>query len=293
MKDFYQIQELARLFSLHPDTLRYYEEKGLLHPARGENHYRLYGIQDICTLNIIRSLRDLGMPVERIGAYLRGRSVEATLNFIDEEQALLRQRMEELETARKETECRRQRLLRYAAAQAGVVAVKAYPPRPYVFLREDVILEGEIDFLLKKLEKKHQDYVKIIGNQCMGAALDPVSLQQGVYNHFSRVFFLTGPDRPHDAALPAGEYAALFYRGPYTALETHCRALVQGIAALGLAPAGPPLELYRIDAHDTNQEDEYLTELQMPVRGGGGCGVPEKMPGKERSSEKTWRSQRC
>ena len=49
MKEFYQIHELAKLFDLCPDTLRYYEEKGLLHPVRGENRYRMYGIQDVCS----------------------------------------------------------------------------------------------------------------------------------------------------------------------------------------------------------------------------------------------------
>ena len=33
----------------------------------------------------------------------------------------------------------------------------------------------------------------------------------------------------------------------------------------GRRPAGPPLELYRVDAHDTNREEEYVTELQMRV----------------------------
>lgn len=60
MKDLYKIHEIAKLFGLHPDTLRYYEEKGLLHPERGENGYRMYTIQDICTLNIIRAQRELG-----------------------------------------------------------------------------------------------------------------------------------------------------------------------------------------------------------------------------------------
>lgn len=265
MKDYYQVSELARLFSLHPDTLRYYEEKRLLHPERGENGYRMYSIQDLCTLNIIRSLRELGMPVERIGAYLEGRSVESTLDFIEEEQALLRARMDQLEEARRESEQRRQRLLRYASVEAGAVTLADHPPRPYVFLREDVILEGEIDFLLKKLEKKHQDYIKIIGNHCMGAVLDETSLTQGVYNHFSQVFFLTEAAKPHDDALPPGRYASLLYRGAYTALEGHLHTLVDGVKALGLHPVGAPLELYRVDAHDTNREEEYLTELQLPV----------------------------
>ena len=107
MKQFYQIHELAKLFDLCPDTLRYYEEKGLLHPVRGENRYRMYGIQDVCTLNIIRALRELGLPTRAIRAYLERRSVGETLALLDREEALLRRRMAELEAALEEARARR------------------------------------------------------------------------------------------------------------------------------------------------------------------------------------------
>lgn len=265
MKQFYQIHELAKLFDLCPDTLRYYEEKGLLHPVRGENRYRMYGIQDVCTLNIIRALRELKIPTRAIRTYLERRSVGETLSLLDREEALLRRRMAELEAALEEARARRARLEQYRAAEAGRVFFRQEEARPYVFLEEDIILEKEIDFLLKKLEHRHQDYLKIIGSQCMGAAVDEEWLSHGVYNHFSRVFFLTEPGLPHDDALPAGEYACLYYRGAYDRLEEHCGVLLAGIAAAGRRPAGPPLELYRVDAHDTNREEEYVTELQMRV----------------------------
>ena len=278
MKQFYQIHELAKLFDLCPDTLRYYEEKGLLHPVRGENRYRMYGIQDVCTLNIIRALRELKIPTRAIRAYLERRSVGETLSLLDREEALLRRRMAELEAeqqlrrrmaeleaALEEARARRARLEQYRAAEDGRVFFRREEARPYVFLEEDIILEKEIDFLLKKLEHRHQDYLKIIGSQCMGAAVDEEWLSRGVYNHFSRVFFLTEPGLPHDDALPAGEYACLYYRGAYDRLEEHCGVLLAGIAAAGRRPAGPPLELYRVDAHDTNREEEYVTELQMRV----------------------------
>ena len=266
MKQFYQIHELARLFDLCPDTLRYYEEKGLLHPVRGENRYRMYGIQDVCTLNIIRALRELNLPTREIRAYLERRSVGETLSLLDREEELLRRRMAELDEAMREAENRRARLERYRNVADGQVELVAEAERPYVFLEKDIILEREIDFLLKKLEQRHQDYLKVIGSQCMGAAVDEDSLSRGVYNHFSRVFFLTEPGLPYDDALPAGEYARLYYRGSYDRLEEHCRTLLAGVEAAGRRPAGPPLELYRVDAHDTNREAEYVTELQVPVR---------------------------
>ena len=179
MKQFYQIHELAKLFDLCPDTLRYYEEKGLLHPVRGENRYRMYGIQDVCTLNIIRALRELKIPTRAIRTYLERRSVGETLSLLDREEALLRRRMAELEAALEEARARRARLEQYRAAEDGRVFFRREEARPYVFLEEDIILEKEIDFLLKKLEHRHQDYLKIIGSQCMGAAVDEEWLSRG------------------------------------------------------------------------------------------------------------------
>lgn len=265
MKEFYQIHELAKLFDLCPDTLRYYEEKGLLHPVRGENRYRLYGIQDVCTLNIIRALRELDLPTKEIGAYLECRSVGETLELLAREEELLKRRMAELEAARKEAEDRRRRLEQYRAVEAGRVELIQEPERPYVFLEKDFILEKEVDFQLKRLEQRHQDYIQVIGSQCMGAQVDEESLKKGIFNHFSRVFFLTSPGLPYDDVLPGGEYARLYYRGEYDRMEEHMGTLLAGIRAAGRVPEGAPLELYRIDAHDTNRSEEYVTELQVKV----------------------------
>lgn len=65
-----------------------------------------------------------------------------------------------------------------------------------MFLEEDIILEKEIDFLLKKLEHRHQDYLKIIGASVWGRRVWRSGWSRGVYNHFSRWFFLTEPAAP-------------------------------------------------------------------------------------------------
>ena len=266
MKDLYKIHEIARLFHLHPDTLRYYEEKGLLHPLRGESGYRMYTIQDVCALNDIRSLREQDLPTEDIRAYLERRSVEETQSLLDRQESLLEEKLASLRAARQEAWQRRKRLERYRAVPEGEVSVTGEAARPYVFLRENLILEKEIDFLLKKLEGRHQDYIKVIGSQTMGAVLDGESLKRGLWNHFSCVFFLTPPGGPRDALLPAGQYARLFYRGGYDRLDRHLEALFRNVRDLGLVPAAPPLELYRVDVHDTRHEEEYVTELQVLVR---------------------------
>lgn len=48
----FQIGEIARFFDVPTSTLRYWEDKGVLHPKKGiENHYREYTIEDLMTIS--------------------------------------------------------------------------------------------------------------------------------------------------------------------------------------------------------------------------------------------------
>lgn len=54
----YSTSVIAKIIGLHPNTVRLYEEWGLIHkPERRPNGYRVYDSCDISRLKIIRSLR--------------------------------------------------------------------------------------------------------------------------------------------------------------------------------------------------------------------------------------------
>lgn len=266
MKNFYKIHEIAELFHLHPDTLRYYEEKGIISPIRNSSGYRLYSFQDICTLNVIQSLRDLDISLDEIRLYLQKRSTHETLLFLQHEEWILQEKMKRLQKLKSEIENRENRLKHFQSISENQVKIIIMEALPYVFLQENIILEKEVDFLLKKLESKHQNYIKVIGSQTMGAFCDLKSLEKGIYNHFSSVFFLTSFKMPYDAVLPQGYYAQMFYKGSYNRLKKHLSKMKEEIRIQGFMPTGGPFELYHIDAHDTNIEDEYITELRIPVQ---------------------------
>lgn len=145
-----------------------------------------------------------------------------TLELLDREETLLRRRMAELEETCREAEERRERLERYRVVEAGQVAFLEEAERPYVFLEKDFILEKEVDFQLKRLEQRHQDYIQVIGSQCMGAQVDEESLKKGIYNHFSRVFFLTRPACPMTICCPAGSMPGCTTGGNTTVWRSIC-----------------------------------------------------------------------
>lgn len=61
------IHELEQMTGITRQNIRFYEKKGLLHPARNAaNNYRQYTQEDVETLRVIRILRRLDMPIEEI-----------------------------------------------------------------------------------------------------------------------------------------------------------------------------------------------------------------------------------
>jgi len=66
-----QIGKLGRATATKVETIRYYEQTGLLPPpARTQANYRQYGENHLARLSFIRRARDLGFPIERVRALL-------------------------------------------------------------------------------------------------------------------------------------------------------------------------------------------------------------------------------
>jgi len=60
-KPLYMISVAAELTGMHPQTLRVYEQKGLVSPGRSRGNTRLYSQADIERLNLIGKLTDEGI----------------------------------------------------------------------------------------------------------------------------------------------------------------------------------------------------------------------------------------
>lgn len=63
---FYDISDVCRLFRLSPNSVRYYESLGLIHPARTSGGRRKYSVEEMCMLLRIKSLQKLGLDLQTI-----------------------------------------------------------------------------------------------------------------------------------------------------------------------------------------------------------------------------------
>ncbi|MCR4956877.1 MAG: MerR family transcriptional regulator [Lachnospiraceae bacterium] len=62
-----KINQVEELVGITKKNIRFYEDKGLIHPERNlENGYRNYTLEDVEILNKIKLLRKLDIPIETI-----------------------------------------------------------------------------------------------------------------------------------------------------------------------------------------------------------------------------------
>ena len=96
-KPLYMISVAAELTGMHPQTLRVYEQKGLVTPGRSRGNTRLYSQGDIERLNLISKLTDEGINLAGVVRILdmRERQLERERE-IDELRARVRQLEEEV-----------------------------------------------------------------------------------------------------------------------------------------------------------------------------------------------------
>ncbi|WP_445357231.1 Cd(II)/Pb(II)-responsive transcriptional regulator [Microbulbifer sp. ANSA002] len=100
----YRIGEAAKQAGCKVETVRYYEQVGLLpQPLRSEGNYRLYSEAHLAQLRFIRHCRSLDMPIEDIRKLLTLREqprehcaeinalVDEHIDRVDSQMALLEQ----------------------------------------------------------------------------------------------------------------------------------------------------------------------------------------------------------
>ena len=91
------IKEAEKLTGVSSRNIRFYEQKGLVTPARNEeNDYREYSDEDIHRLKLIRALRMVEMPLEQIREVVDGKMELREAATLQKEQ--LEEKIKQLKT---------------------------------------------------------------------------------------------------------------------------------------------------------------------------------------------------
>ena len=263
MKQFYKIGEISKLYHIGSDSLRYYEKLGLLTPHRGENDYRLYTLNDLWRLNVIRDLRKLGFPMEKIQEFIESRNTENTRKLLSEELDEIEKQIQELEELTQNVKNRLDTLEEAVSQPLSIVQMKEFKERRCHIILQPYHTDEEMDMLIKQLLNKDKKNLYIIGNNRIGSLLPLTEAENGQFQNYAGAFII---DSKGASCFDAGSYLSVSYHGDSHQHQTYYPMLAAYAKEHHLEFDGPILELLWIDIHQSADVSEHITELQVKVR---------------------------
>lgn len=267
MKDYYKIGEISKIYGIGRDSLMYYEDIGILKPFRDKNGYRMYKLSDIWRLNLIKELRSLNFPMKKIKEYLDDRNIESTKEILNKEIILIDEKIEELlsykQNIMKRLDTINYELRNLKLYEIDLVYINKRKSRE---LNANITKDEEFDFLIQKLQKDYENRFTILGNNNIGSSFCLDKIKQGIYNEFKSVFcFLEDEEEIYNIIFNEGYYLTLTYKGKYKNNKHYINKMFKYIEEKGYKIISDPIEIYKIDIHETEDINEFITEIQIPV----------------------------
>ena len=267
MKDYYKIGEISKIYGIGRDSLMYYEDIGILKPFRDKNGYRMYKLSDIWRLNLIKELRSLNFPMKKIKEYLDDRNIESTKEILNKEIILIDEKIEELLSYKQNIMKRLDTINdELRNLKLYVIDLVYINKRKALELNANITKDEEFDFLIQKLQKDYENRFTILGNNNIGSSFCLDKIKQGIYNEFKSVFcFLEDEEEIYNIIFNEGYYLTLTYKGKYKNNKHYINKMFKYIEEKGYKIISDPIEIYKIDIHETEDINEFITEIQIPV----------------------------
>ena len=262
----YKIGMFAAMNHVTVKALRFYEEQGLLMPAliHPETGYRYYTLSQMAVLHQITALKLAGFTLEEIADINSG---------ADEEAVLLKKKAELLA---KVADLTRQiavvdsYLSKKKTRLSAPVLIKTIPETTVVFMR--IRLES-YDRLFERMPEMGALMEKAgctcaLPEYCFTGYLEPGYKDGDILVEIceSVVEAKKETGELHFKALPEIQAACIFHKGSYRTFPESYEAVLRYIEENGYEIAGEIRESYIDGVWNQDDESEWLSEIQVPVR---------------------------
>ncbi len=267
-----KIGDFSKLSRVSVRMLRHYDEIGLLHPAKIDpfTDYRYYREDQLPTVGRITALKDMGFSLADIV------KIMDIYEDRDQLERFFSTRQQELETELRETaqkltllDAARKRL-RKEEDMSYNVTIRTIPER-YAATVHMILPCYEDEGIIWGILAEETCRMNLIeANPCLCAVtfLDGEYKEENVEMMAWKTVKGTYPDTAHVKfqTLPEVTVASCTYQGSYTRIGDVYAAVVAWMDGNGYEPAGPMFNIYHVSPHETQNPDQFVTEVCYPVR---------------------------
>ncbi len=293
----YTVGQMAELCNISKKQLRYYDQNDILTPKYRDpaTNYRYYTEEQIEEILLLQELKSLDFPLKDISKTLAHRQLMPLREELEHRLYTLRR---ELEATQHKYNLTMDILVRVAkglnetsqkvaSEPTGRIEVVEFPARVILFTRYISHWNAKHLFISRRAELfKIAEELKVTvvganmaifpGDYLKQFSDDPAD-QMGDFEVCMNIVE-EGAHMPGSRVLGPFQAVSTIYVGHYQHMESAYLALEAYAAEKGLELAGTSLEEYLIGATMTENAEDYVTRLYLPLKGQNILGPEESLP---------------
>lgn len=270
-KQLFNIGEVAKMFHLSVSTLRHYEHIGLLKPEyiSPESGYRYYGTKQFEILNTIRYLRALDMPLNEITSFLNNKDIHVIEEKLNQQREIVVKKQQELKRIEQKINHRLYWLKDAKNEPLDTISMIELPCSRLVWLDYPQKIDGllDIETSIRQLDQSDKEAVIFLGK--VGLGISKENLLAKKYDQYDGVFLVLDQEDVYEGKtmhLPKMQCVRIRFCGSHQEAKKQYEKLIEYIEKNHLNITGFSRETTLIDYGITNNRDEFVTEICIPVR---------------------------
>ena len=267
----FKIGDFSKLSFVPVKTLRYYDEIGLLKPVRIDpfTGYRYYSAEQLPRLNCIIALKNMGLSLDEISVMTKNSlSPSRIRDLFIKKKVELQQRIGEEQTRLNRVEKLLERIEKEGKMPDYQVVIKNIDQMKIASIRDTVPDIQDISVHFRTLNVLNAHHASSVAGPFMVIYHDMEYREKDVDVEVAipikEEVSLPDPIKIRD--LPGETVASLVHKGPYETMDAPYQALMTWCESNGYELAGPDRHLFLKTSRDVQDPEEYINEMQQPVR---------------------------
>ncbi len=267
-----KIGDFARLAQVPVKTLRYYDDLGLVTPARVDatTGYRYYSLEQLPRLNRLLALKELGFSLEQIGRVLNdGVTYEQLRGMLILKRAEVEDRLEDERERLARIEARLQEIEMEACMPEYDVTLKDIEPMMVAACRIRIPTNDMVPELLGEAYDETYAHVRRHGANALDPCLSVWHTSADTHEDEDAEAVVPIEGAIEDGGrvkvyeLEGGTFASAVHYGDFAGFVALHPALLRWIETNRYRIVGPSREIYH--RNSTEAPHDSVTEIQYPV----------------------------
>ncbi|MDD6708042.1 MAG: MerR family transcriptional regulator [Eubacterium pyruvativorans] len=268
--ELFGIGDVAKMFHISASSLRHYENIGILKPERvdPDSGYRYYSSRQFEVLNSIRYLRALDMPLSEIDDFLQNRDVNVIEKKLKEQKKVVLAKAEELRRIERKINNRLSMIEDARGSIFDEVHLIQKGSCRMIWIKASLKIGSYLDMEtpIRKLDAQQAEATVFLGK--IGLSISAEKLDRSDFSQYDGIFLILDDEDHYEGEIvnvPETLCVSIRFRGSHPQAPEQYKKLLKYISRHNLKISGFSREVTMIDYGITNDPDQFVTEISIPV----------------------------